>query len=103
MTPRRRTGAVVAAGAKAGIMASSRGKATAVPMPRRIVRRERDFLVTNIRVASCSFGGSDLCGAHLERRAFHGRENQGRPSIVVGCRGAVNGPDGGGVVVFEAA
>src|SRR6266581_6119119 len=48
--PRRRTGAaaVCRSARKAGIMASSSGRAKAVPAPRSTVRRERCVLVTSI-------------------------------------------------------
>ena len=43
MPKKRRGTGVVAARAKAGVMASSKGSAMATPAPRRIVLREMEF------------------------------------------------------------
>src|SRR5580658_8733061 len=61
-----RTGRAVAV-AKAGVMASSTGKASAAPVPRRKVRRGIDFLVT----------GNIACSPHLEWPALDDAENDG--------------------------
>src|SRR5438477_3514520 len=59
----RRIGRAVAA-AKAGVMASSTGRARAAPVPRRKARRGIDFLVITI-----------ACPPHLKRRALDDAEN----------------------------
>src|ERR1700676_2503223 len=66
-----RIGRAVSA-AKAGVMASSTGKAKAAPAPRKKVRRGMDFLVITIAYPP-----------HLERRAPDDAENDGRPPLVV--------------------
>src|ERR1700688_4924295 len=60
-----RTGRSVAA-AKAGVMASSMGKARAAPVPRRKARRGMDFLVITIAYPP-----------HLKRVAVDDTENNG--------------------------
>src|SRR5580700_3423172 len=67
-----RTGRAVAV-AKAGVMASSTGKASAAPVPRRKARRGIDFLEISI-----------ACPPHLKRRAVDDAENDRRPALVVG-------------------
>src|ERR1700681_2588579 len=66
-----RTGRAVAA-AKAGVMASSTGKARTAPVPRKKARRGMDFLVITIAHPP-----------HLKWRALHDAENDGRPPLVV--------------------
>src|SRR6059058_1421644 len=56
----------LASTAKAGVMASSMGNATAAPAPRRNVRRGIDFLRINI-----------LCSPHLERSAVDDAKDNG--------------------------
>src|SRR5579863_553155 len=53
--------------AKAGVMASSKGRARLAPVPRRKVRRGIDFLVT----------GDIGCSPHLEWHALDDAENDG--------------------------
>ncbi len=48
--------AVLRVAAKAGTIASRRGKARVVPIPLRNVRRGRDFFITNINPGFSSFG-----------------------------------------------
>src|ERR1700752_816619 len=57
---------------RAGVMASSTGRASAAPAPRRNVRRGIDFLVINIAGPP-----------HLEWRAVDDAENDGGPPIIV--------------------
>src|ERR1700681_4494329 len=73
MNPRCGVGfaAVCARAVRAGIIASSRGRATTVPMPRKKVRRGRCFLVRNmvlrailLRKRSC---GNDLGSSYHKR------------------------------------
>src|ERR1700731_3586375 len=58
--------------AKAGVMASSTGKARAAPVPRKKARRGIDFLVITIAHPP-----------HLKRVAFDDTENDGRPPLVI--------------------
>src|SRR5437763_16200810 len=53
--------------AKAGVMASSKGRASVAAVPRKKLRRGIDFLVT----------GSIACSPHLEWRALDDAENDG--------------------------
>src|ERR1700756_206269 len=53
--------------AKAGVIASSKGRARLAPVPRKKVRRGIDFLVT----------GNIGCSPHLEWRALDDAENNG--------------------------
>src|ERR1700734_2996049 len=65
--------AVAASAVRAGIIASSKGSATAAPMPRKNVRRSRCFLVMNIRSPLFLMTGRcnlDRAGRRL-RRSFH--------------------------------
>src|ERR1700747_3760690 len=89
MAPKRRTG--FAGGAKGGGIESSRGRATAAPMPRRMARRDRDLLVMNIlRRAPL-----------LEWNAVDDTEDDGRETVV--RRMADDLADHGHVVRLEAA
>src|SRR5262249_33479320 len=98
--PKRLTGAVAAAGANAGIIASSSGRATAVPIPRSIVRRERDFLVTNIFFSSPSSLGSS---SHFKWRALDDSRHQRPPPSILSRRIALDFSNGGGVVILQPA
>src|SRR5262245_52953967 len=103
--PSRRTGlaGVFAAAVSAGTMASSNGRATAVPIPRRNIRRDKAIFVMNMPLLSTFhfsiFHLSRL--THLKRRTFDDRQNRRRPAIVVGCRRAHDGSDGWRVEVFH--
>src|SRR5580765_4048073 len=66
-----RIGCAVCA-AKAGVMASRKGRARAAPAPRKKVRRGMDFLWITIAHTP-----------HLKWRAFHDAENDGRPLLVI--------------------
>src|SRR6202047_2902034 len=81
--------AVLTRGVCAGTIESSSGSANAAPAPRRTVRRDRCFLVTNIFSSlpylwtarrsqdSLGLGTGRKLLLHLERVAFYHAENQG--------------------------
>src|SRR5262245_54637788 len=96
MKPARRTGvaAVLAEAVSAGIMASRRGNATPMPMPRRNVLRGNDILVMNmadpfylVRRRSPTPGDSGRLlyrfRPHLKRVAGHDPEHDRRQAIVL--------------------
>src|SRR5271165_570673 len=99
---------MVSAGAKAGIMESSSGSATAVPAARNTVRRDMDFFVTNIillssiRRAGHWSAGSGLAGSHLKFRTLHNTHDHGRPTIVVARRGAIDRAHRGRIVILQS-
>src|SRR5260370_5545361 len=69
--------AVLRSGVCAGTMESSSGRARPTPMPRRIVRRERCFLV--MYMLSLNFFRS----THLKRSALHDAKNKCREAVVL--------------------
>src|ERR1700722_18427544 len=82
--------AVCASAVEAGIMASKRGSASAAPPPRRMVRRERGFLLLNIAalfllvrsLTGCPLLVTRCClRIHLERGALHNAGHKGREPI----------------------
>src|SRR2546425_4629191 len=98
-------------------MASSKGRATAVPIPRSTVRREMAFLVMIMTPISSLIprGGPSprsgrsargdpyaprRCATHLKRRALHNGQNRRRPAIVRGGR-SHDPPDRRRVVIFH--
>src|SRR5579863_10264718 len=99
---------MVAAGAKAGIMESSNGSATAVPAARSTVRREMAFFVTNIILLSSIPGAghlaarSRLAGAHLKFRALYDAQDNRGPTIIICRRGTIDRAHRGRVVIFES-
>src|ERR1700720_1525228 len=106
------TAAVFATGVCAGTMESSNGSAKDTPMPRKIVRRERCFLVMNIalglliQVAGNSIGRRVLiffCSSHLERRAFHDPQNERGKSVVVFGGLVLDGADERHIVIVDHA
>src|SRR5262249_61576116 len=95
----RPAAAVRATGVCAGTMESSSGSASAPPMPRKIVRLFRCFLVMNMLLIPLHGGCVGLLGfAHLERRAPHDAENEAGETIAVARGVAANGADHGHVV-----
>src|SRR5678815_632994 len=99
MTPKRRGAAVARAGAKAGIMASRNGKLMAPPRTFRAVRRESDFLVTNICNSLTFLFGSH---SHLERCATHNTHHNAREAISIRSGSPHNSTHSGHVVVVHA-
>src|SRR4051812_17992554 len=86
-----RTGCLVSF-AKAGVMASSTGRARTAPVPRRKARRGIDLL--DITIAN---------PPHLERCALDDAENDGRPPLVVRGRLANDLAKNRAIVLFHAA
>src|SRR6516225_204386 len=78
--------------AKAGVMASSRGSASAAPVPRKKARRGIDFLVITIAYPP-----------HLEWAAINDTKNDGRPPLVVRRSFTHDPANDGGVVLLDAA
>src|SRR5258706_7078896 len=78
--------------AKAGVIASSIGKATTAPAPRKNVRRGMDFLKITI-----------FCSPHLERGAVDDAKNNGRPFLVIRGRFTRDLTHNGMVVFFDPA
>src|SRR5690348_6633636 len=87
----RRIGRFVSA-AKAGVIASSMGRAIAAPAPRKNVRRGMYFLDITI------FGSP-----HLEGSAVYDAKNNGRPGLVVGGSVTRDFANDGTVILFNAA
>src|ERR1035438_5946032 len=73
-----RTGAFERVAASAGTMASRKGSATAVPMPRRNVRRGKDFLVIIVELPLCWSGSGDPLQAWTPAPHRHGPFEMGR-------------------------
>src|SRR5580700_294473 len=87
-----RTGRAVAV-AKAGVMASSTGRASTAPVPRRKARRGIDFLeITTIAYPP-----------HLKWRAVDDAENDRRPALVIGGCLTRDPAHDRAVVLLEAA
>src|SRR5262249_38945252 len=124
MNPRRRTGlaGVVASADSAGTIASSSGSAMVTPMPRRNVRRGSEIFEMNIAFSSFSTisalpqrstrsrdrgrgrpGLLTLCATHLERRARRDADDERLEAVGASSRVLHNFPDGGRVVVLDAA
>src|SRR6266566_1709383 len=78
--------------AKAGVIASSIGKATTAPAPRKNVRRGMDFLKITI-----------FCSPHLERSAVDDAKNNGRPLLVICGSFTRDLTNNRVVVLFDAA
>src|SRR5688572_3477409 len=100
--------AVCASAVIDGIMASSSGRPTATPAPRRKVRRERCFFVMYIATpqADLKVGLYRLFGCrfpHLKRRALHNPHHDRREAIVVAGSVAHDLPHGRHVVVLDAS
>src|SRR4029450_329036 len=86
---------VAACDVKAGIIASSSGKASTAPAPRRNVRRGRAFFVTIM-------GLSSLATPHFKRRTLDDSQNQLREAIVIVPGLADDFADGGRVISLDA-
>src|SRR5258705_7596112 len=82
----------LASTARAGVIASSMGKAITAPAPRKNVRRGMDFLKITI-----------FCSPHLERSAVYDAKNNGRPLLVVRGSFTRDLANNGVVVLFDAA
>src|SRR5882724_5038261 len=82
----------LASTAKAGVIASSMGRATTAPAPRKNVRRGMDFLKITI-----------FCSPHLERSAVDDAKNNGRPFLVIRRRFTRDLTNNGMVVFFDPA
>src|SRR5436190_1118802 len=82
----------LASTAKAGVIASSIGKAITAPAPRKNVRRAMDFLKITI-----------FCSPHLERGAVDDAKNNGRPLLVIRGSFARNLTNNGVVIFFDPA
>src|SRR5437588_7735589 len=97
---------VLAPAVAAGIIASSRGNASAACAPLRNVRLGIAFLVMNIVLSlTCArgFGDWGRCPPHLKRNAPHNPEDDRREAVTVLLRVAHDPADGGPVVVCDAA
>src|SRR5712691_7189009 len=86
----KRIGRVVAA-PNAGVMASSTGKASVAPIPRRTVRRGIAFLKSTIANPP-----------HLKRCAFDDAKDDRRPRLIIRGRLACDLANGSLVVLFQA-
>src|ERR1700694_1321572 len=108
MNPRRRTGfaGVAAIAENAGTMASRSGSPSAVPIPRRNVRRGNDIFVMNTAITLTLPCGSSVLSrarpSHLERRARHHAGDQaGGEAIILAARVADDGTHGRRVVILQ--
>src|SRR6185436_20547741 len=84
ITPKRISGlaADCAIGVNAGTIDSRNGNATAAPIPRNMVRRERLFFIVNICVL-LKVLGRDRLHPLLKRRTLYNPQDQRRKTIIL--------------------
>src|SRR6185436_5412983 len=105
MAPKRVRGRACARAnaVKAGTIASRKGSDTATPIPRRNVRRGRNFLVTNMALLLMGPGFDAGRRPHPERHAARDAEHERREPVVVPGGLAHDLADGRHVARLDAA